>query len=61
MKRQCSCRESIHCPVCGEPILKVSETCCVLKGRYTLFRASMTTTICKRCKREVKVPIKLAS
>ena len=52
---------SVNCPNCRGKILELHSKYSILRARVVFFRAEGTTVKCKRCGREVPVPVTLAT
>ena len=49
----------IKCPQCGRKVFEARGPTQVLKGRVTVFTADKTVAVCRYCKTEVLVPIRV--
>ena len=51
----------IVCPNCGEKIMKPADNGLILRNRILFMRDSGTYAKCKKCGKEIKVPIGLTN
>lgn len=53
--------DCIRCPRCKRKIMESCGSGAVLRNRLTIFDKERTVAVCKHCKMEVSVPIRIVA